>query len=151
MNAVFLELMRKILASISILCLLFISIHGLNAQNTRIERYDPMMFNVKLTHLKNTLLDVRTPQEFSKGHLKGALLIDWETKTFKQKVDSLPKYMPIFVYCQGGYRSDQSVEVLTQCGFTTIILLEGGFDAWIEAGLPAILGNKEKDSFTVPQ
>jgi len=130
---------------------LLLSVLGLAAQTTRIERYDPMLFSVKLTHLKNTLIDVRTAHEFAQGHLKGAKQIDWEGREFKQTVDSLPKFMPLFVYCQGGYRSNEAVEVFTKCGFTTVVLLEGGFDAWVEAGLPYVSRKAEPDQFSVPQ
>ena len=42
----------------------------------------------------------------------------------------------MYVYCKVGGRSAEAVEILKTKGFTSIIELEGGMDAWQEAGKP---------------
>lgn len=66
------------------------------------------------------ILDVRTEEEFSEGHIPGAILIpDYEieskaTKTLKYK-DQL-----ILVYCRSGRRSKLAAEALVKLGYTNI-------------------------------
>jgi rhodanese-related sulfurtransferase len=39
---------------------------------------------------------------------------------------------PVFIYCGGGYRSKEAGEWMIKNGFTTVIMLENGYDAWKE-------------------
>ncbi|GAB4092835.1 thioredoxin [Flaviaesturariibacter terrae] len=81
------------------------------------------------------VLDVRTPQEFSKGHLANARNIDWNGGAFDKQVDSLSKNAPLFVYCLGGGRSASATARLRALGFTQVYELEGGIMNWRKAGL----------------
>lgn len=82
------------------------------------------------------LLDVRTPDEYKEGHIKGAYTIDVTNPDFVEyAVNELPKDKTIAVYCQGGKRSAKAAALLTQNGFT-ILNLDGGIQAWIASGLP---------------
>lgn len=78
----------------------------------------------------NSLVDVRTPEEFSAGTIPGAQNIEWESETFKEKAEKLPKYKPVFLFCQGGYRSGLAADWFLKKGFSTVIILDGGYDAW---------------------
>jgi len=85
------------------------------------------------------LLDVRRPDEFQEGHIKNAKLADWQNKTqFKQKVAQLDKTKPVYVYCKAGIRGSKAQDWLIKNGFTRVINLEGGIDAWKAAGKPVI-------------
>ncbi|WP_405380535.1 rhodanese-like domain-containing protein [Maribacter sp. LLG6340-A2] len=76
------------------------------------------------------LVDVRTPEEFSQGHIEGAVNIDWFSKDFNDKVKGLDRNKTIYVYCKKGGRSLKSQERLASLGFAKVINLEGGFDIW---------------------
>jgi rhodanese-related sulfurtransferase len=102
----------------------------------RLEKLDPNVFQLKTIHLKGTLLDVRNSDEYKAEHLKGAKQLDWDGKSFKDEAKKLPKYEPVFVYCQGGYRSNLAAEWFIEQGFSTVIVLNNGIDAWKDAGLP---------------
>jgi len=83
------------------------------------------------------LVDVRRPEEFKDGHLKGAVLANWqEPANFKEVAGKLDKSKPVYVYCQAGVRSDKAADWLTQNGFKEVINLEGGIQAWKDAGKP---------------
>jgi thioredoxin 1 len=124
--------MKNLLILLSILVAI-----PLSAQKKgRLEKLDPKVFQVKTVHLKGTLLDVRNPDEFKAEHLKGAKNVDWDNKSFKETAKKLPRYEPVFVYCQGGYRSNLAAEWLLEEGFSTVIVLDNGIDAWKDAGLP---------------
>jgi thioredoxin 1 len=96
-------------------------------------------FNTSFKHTPNAqLLDVRTPEEFSKGHLEGADNINWNDKSFSDKVAQLDKDKPLFVYCLAGGRSAAAVKKLSELGFKEIYDLEGGIMAWRAKELPEV-------------
>ncbi|TCZ74850.1 thioredoxin [Flaviaesturariibacter aridisoli] len=81
------------------------------------------------------LLDVRTPEEFGKGHLKDARNINWNGGAFEQGVASISKNTPLFVYCLGGGRSAAATARLRSLGYTQVYELDGGIMNWRKAGL----------------
>lgn len=82
------------------------------------------------------ILDVRTPNEFSQGRIKGAVNIDFYAKDFTEQLDKLDKDEPYLVYCRSGRRSGVTTEAMVKLGFTDIRHLIGGIQAWNKAGLP---------------
>jgi len=72
-----------------------------------------------------TLLDVRTPEEYKTGHIRGATLIPLsklEANLDKLKTD---KYKKIIVYCRSGSRSVAASRVLRAHGFTPLNVKTG--------------------------
>jgi phage shock protein E len=90
-----------------------------------------------LTSAKSrTLIDVRTPSEFSAGHLLEAQNIDVQDASFDARISQLPKDGSYLVYCRSGNRSAAAVARMKQLGFTDVV--DGGaFDALVAAGLPS--------------
>lgn len=84
------------------------------------------------------LVDVRTPQEWSTGHIEGALHIDWFDDDFKAHVSKLDKAKPVRLYCAAGGRSEEAREMLHEMGFTDVKDLDGGISAWKKAGAPVV-------------
>ena len=84
-----------------------------------------------------TLLDVRTSEEFSKGHLKNAVNIDWNNNnTFEQQIDLIDKDKPVLVYCLSGGRSAAAASEMRTDGFNEVYELDGGIMKWRAAGFP---------------
>ena len=82
------------------------------------------------------LVDVRQPEEYSEGHIKGAHNLDVTNPDFKKLAEAtLPKDKKIAVYCKSGKRSAEASKELTELGFN-VLNLEHGITSWIEAGLP---------------
>jgi rhodanese-related sulfurtransferase len=75
------------------------------------------------------ILDVRTADEYSSGHIPNALNIDIYQSEFKSRISN--KYL---VYCRTGTRSTEAVAIMSDQGFTTIYNLGGGISQWIQAG-----------------
>ena len=72
--------------------------------------------------MKPIFIDVREPFEFASGHVKGALNIPpAELMSGTSKLDSVPKDVPLVVYCVSGSRSNVSMNFLRQMGFTNLI------------------------------
>jgi len=82
------------------------------------------------------VVDVRTPQEYMQGHLKGAINIPLSDLSLR--MGELEKDRPILVYCQTGYRSAQASSILVKAGFVKIYNLEGGIMAWVSSGYPTV-------------
>lgn len=81
------------------------------------------------------VLDVRTPDEFARGHLAGATLADLSDLGFLDRVRSLglPAEAPVYVYCHSGARSEQAAEVLRRLGHQGAVNA-GGLVALVQAG-----------------
>ena len=76
------------------------------------------------------LLDVRTPPEFKEGHLAGAVNIDIYDAEFVDKIGTLDKSAPTFVYCRSGNRSGTAVRAMKQMGFDELYNLKRGIIDW---------------------
>jgi len=77
------------------------------------------------------IVDVREPEEFNQGHIKGAVLMP--LGTLETTYTSLPKTGKLVVYCRSGHRSAQAVQFLLQHGYGNAISLSGGYTAWTGA------------------
>ena len=76
-----------------------------------------------------TILDVRTPEEFSEKHIPGAINVANET-IGSEEIPELPdKDQLILVYCRSGNRSKQASEKLVALGYTNIVEF-GGINDW---------------------
>ena len=79
------------------------------------------------------ILDVRTPEEFSEGHIKGA------QNTPHDQVGSisgeLHSLKTVYVHCKMGGRAQQASKTLEAKGLTNIVCVgKGGMHRWIEQG-----------------
>ncbi|MBL7892062.1 MAG: rhodanese-like domain-containing protein, partial [Bacteroidia bacterium] len=82
------------------------------------------------------IIDVRTPGEFSKGHLKNAKNIDWNGNDFEKQISIFDKSKPVFVYCLSGGRSAAAANLMRKQGFKEVYELDGGMMKWRGANLP---------------
>ncbi len=76
------------------------------------------------------IIDVRTPDEFSQGHISGAINIDVEDASFESKIATLDKSVTYAVYCHSGRRSAIATTKMSSKGFTSLFNLDGGIGAW---------------------
>lgn len=83
-----------------------------------------------------TVVDVRTPGEFSRGHLPDALNCDWNGSEFDSQISTIDKSKPVFVYCQSGSRSASAAAKMRSDGFKKVYELQGGIMKWRAADLP---------------
>lgn len=81
-------------------------------------------------------LDVRTPGEYSEGHIQGSVLIP--VQELAGRLSKVPKDKRVYVYCLTGIRSVKASNMLVAAGFTNIENVEGGIDAWKAAGFPIV-------------
>jgi rhodanese-related sulfurtransferase len=87
---------------------------------------------------KTAVIDVRTPDEFKDGHIKGAKNIDIMSKDFEAQLGKLDKNQPTLVHCQAGGRSTRALPIFEKLGFKNLIHLDDGFGGWEAAGKPVV-------------
>jgi hydroxyacylglutathione hydrolase len=79
------------------------------------------------------LLDVRAATEFHEGRIAGA---DHQfLGNLLREIKVLDKSQPIVAQCRGGGRSAIATSILQRAGFD-VTNMQGGFQAWVQAGLP---------------
>jgi rhodanese-related sulfurtransferase len=100
-------------------------------KNVGVEEFDKLRADKK-----NIVLDVRTPEEFAKGHIPGAVNLDFNASDFAKKVAELDKSKTYLVHCAGGNRSARACTAMDKLAFTNLVNLEQGFRAWEKAGKP---------------
>lgn len=84
------------------------------------------------------VIDVRNPDEWSEGHLPRAVHIP--LAALPATIDSLDRSAPIVLQCMGGGRSSIATSLLQARGFENVTNLTGGYEDWVEAGLPTEKG-----------
>jgi rhodanese-related sulfurtransferase len=83
---------------------------------------------------KAVVFDVRSPEEFAKGHIPGAINADINSPDFSAKAALFDKKQTILVNCHAGSRGAIASAELAKLGFKTVCNLEGGLDAWEKSG-----------------
>lgn len=80
------------------------------------------------------LLDVRTPQEYAKGHLSKSINVplDMVKSTIEGKIKDKTK--TVYVYCLSGSRSVHAVNMMVELGFTKVFDMKSGLLAWRAKG-----------------
>lgn len=128
----------------SLTYVLFLSTGCSNAQNQKTNLL-AQEFADKLKEMPNApILDVRTPEEFSGGHVANALNYDWNGDSFDKQIAGLDKSKPVFVYCLSGGRSGSAARKMRSDGFKEVYEMMGGMMKWRAANLPETTNNQVK-------
>ncbi len=88
----------------------------------------------ELQHVQ--LIDVRQPGETAQMYIEGALMKPLPKLT--TLLEGLDREQPIAVHCKSGYRSSIASSLLVRAGFTHVMNMIGGIDAWKACGLPVV-------------
>jgi molybdopterin/thiamine biosynthesis adenylyltransferase/rhodanese-related sulfurtransferase len=84
------------------------------------------------------VIDVRDPDEYRDGHLEAATNISRGFLEFRVASAVPETATPIVLYCQSGLRSMLAAKVLKDLGYPTVINLQGGYQKWVQSGLPTV-------------
>lgn len=77
------------------------------------------------------IIDVRTPDEWSKGYITGTdMFININADNFEDQIQSLDKTQKYIVYCRSGNRSSKACSIMSRNGFTNLYNLSGGINNW---------------------
>lgn len=100
------------------------------------------MENIKIDELHNRLdgmnekhliLDVRSPEEFNEGHIKGAQNTPHEE--VQTIADELKNYETVYIHCKMGGRAKMAAQTLSASGLNNIVCVgDGGMQRWRDMG-----------------
>ena len=81
---------------------------------------------------KFVLIDARDAGQFAKGHIPGAINMDWRQVLAKRAL--IPKDKPVLIYCNTGSLSAQAGFALRVAGWDNLRILQGGMEEWKAKG-----------------
>ena len=83
---------------------------------------------------KAFLLDVRTPDEYRQGHLRGAVLVP--LGELERRMGEVPRNRTVLVYCAVGSRSRMAAGLLARKGYGEVYNMGDGIVGWYRSGFP---------------
>jgi len=99
---------------------------------------------VKLINNDAVVLDMRSAESFSRGHIVGARNVPMDELDGHLEKLARFKSKPVVAVCDAGITSSKAVNTLRNSGFESVYNLKGGMNAWGQAGLPVVSGKKTK-------
>jgi rhodanese-related sulfurtransferase len=81
---------------------------------------------------KMLVIDARDAGQFAKGHIPGAINMDWRQVLAKR--DTIPKDKPVLIYCNTGSLSAQAGFAMRVAGWDNLRILQGGMEEWKAKG-----------------
>jgi rhodanese-related sulfurtransferase len=93
----------------------------------------------QLINRRNAMvIDVRSADEYGAGHLPQARQLALADLSAKVAQVAKNKKNPVLLVCQTGRTSHKAEAILKEAGYAEVFSLEGGLDAWRQAGLPVV-------------
>lgn len=99
---------------------------------------------IKLINDDAQVLDIRSPDDFAKGHIAGARNLTADQMEASEDRLSDLKDKKVIVACQTGMQCSRVVGDLRKKGYTDVFALRGGIAAWQQDNLPLVSGRKSK-------
>jgi rhodanese-related sulfurtransferase len=99
------------------------------------------LFELHQANQNIDLIDVRTPVEYREVHVAFARNVPLD-RLDAAAISAGRNGAPLYVICRSGGRGKQACEKLTAAGHTHVINVEGGTQAWDQAGLAVVRGKK---------
>ncbi|MDP1861805.1 MAG: rhodanese-like domain-containing protein [Gemmatimonadaceae bacterium] len=87
------------------------------------------------------VVDVRGRTEWEAGHIEGVDNIP--AGYLVEHLEQIPRDTTVVLHCQTGARSAIGASVLQAQGFKQVVNMTGGITAWLQAGLPTVVGTHE--------
>lgn len=114
--------------------LLLLTFFSLGLAQPKIVTVDDL--KAALANPKVFVIDVRTPQEFAQGHIKGA--VNWPLQEIDRWWNRVPKDRVVYIHCNTQNRSGVAVQYLMNKGYQNLNLVYGGIQAWLARKYPTI-------------
>jgi rhodanese-related sulfurtransferase len=121
------ENMKKI---ILLFLIAFITYSCQSQKDSRIKIVPKSEFQLIVANENVQLIDVRTPQEYADGFIKGAKNINVNDTNFESEIQKLDKTKPVYIYCRSGARSQTAAKKMVELGFNQVVDLQGGYMNW---------------------
>ena len=128
----YIKMIKRRIVSIAAALVFLLAVSGCGAaenegsvyMNISHEKAKEMMENIG----EFVLLDARSEEEFSEGHIPGAIVIPHDEISERAESEIPEKDVPVFVYCRSGRRSKIAAEELVSLGYSEIYEFGGIID-----------------------
>lgn len=127
--------MHRIISLFAFVVVLTLCIAPASAQDLSYTTDSLEVMRKNLSEGKAVLVDVRTPAEWARGHVEGALHIPLAQIVEGKDLDRLPKDKIVYTYCEVGKRSLAAGRSLKMQGFT-VRPLKVGYQDLVKSGFP---------------
>ncbi len=131
---------KRIIIISGMLLLLVLAVPACKQRDSQITRVSSKEFYDQYRHLLEDgaalVIDGRTAEMFSRGHLTGAINIDADREGLKEKLKAHADEPLIVVYCTTSRRSGKITETLEEFYQGQIIFISDGIQGWTRNGLP---------------
>ena len=105
---------------------------SMNTTAGKFERLSVPEFKEFIANPDVQLVDVRTPEEYTAGHIPGSINID-VSKGHEELAEKLDPERPVALYCRSGRRSETAGWTLEKLFFRNVVDLKEGYNAWQES------------------
>jgi len=105
---------------------------------SKIQMLTPTELTIKVNREDAVLLDIRSADDFKKGHITSARNIPLAQLSKELSKLENDKNKPIIVVCQAGMSAQGAAKQLISAGFGQVAVLRGGMSKWLEASLPVV-------------
>lgn len=99
-----------------------------DSETASYHKISPQVAHDMMTTKEVTVVDVRTAEEYDKGHIKNAVLVPNETIGDKAPEQLSEKDATLLVYCRSGRRSKEASKKLLELGYQNVYDLGGIID-----------------------
>lgn len=99
---------------------------------------------VKLINNDAVVIDLRSAEAYSMGHIVGAKNIPSDELDARLAALGHNKSSPVVAVCDAGISSTKAVHTMRAAGFESVYGLKGGMTGWNQAGFPVVTGKKTK-------
>jgi rhodanese-related sulfurtransferase len=114
------------------------SISVVDYQQANYQEVTPKQAAELIRNIAPLVLDVRTPGEYSRGHLKDSMLIPLQQLQTRWQEIAGHKDKDLLIYCATGNRSTVAAKILIDNGFKRIFNLRQGISGWEREKFPVV-------------
>jgi rhodanese-related sulfurtransferase len=133
--------MKKLFSFLFIATMLITAASAQSQKATAYTKLPPAEFKAQLAKDGGFLMDVRTPEEYQTESIRGAKLCN--LKDFGAIMEMLDKSRPVYVFCDDGTRSATAADMMVKQGFSKVVVLQGGLNAYKVAKLETFSMTKQ--------
>lgn len=84
------------------------------------------------------VVDLRPAAEYAAGHLPAARHLEFAELQAKIGQIAKNKANPVLLVCRNGQHSAKALRVVMDAGYSEVHVLQGGLNAWQQAGMPVV-------------
>lgn len=133
----------KKLFSLLVIAVMLVTASQAQSQKVAYTKLAPTEFKAQLAKDNGFLMDVRTPEEYMNESIRGAKLCNLKDENFGAILQMLDKTHPVYVYDTDGTKSAKAADMMMKEGFTKVVVLQGGLNAYKAAKLETFSQTKQ--------